>query len=156
MKHYELTYLISPDLSEEEAKIFSQKIALLVQEKGIVLNKTSPIKKILSYRIKKENQAFLSTLIFQLNPVDTADLTYDPSANRKKLDDLENKLKAEKKVLRYLILVAPAISKKIVKTNRISVPSLTTKGKITTIKKEKKVELKEIGEKLDEILKSTN
>ena len=36
MKFYELTYLISPDLSEEEIKVLQEKVTSLIQEEGVL------------------------------------------------------------------------------------------------------------------------
>lgn len=136
MKNYELTYLISPELSEEEARAFQEKIISLIKEKGGVLNEAnSPIKKRLAYQIKKQGQAYLAILNFQLNPEELA--------------GLEKKIKLENKILRYLIL-----TKKVTKIipKAVRVRPVTKKLKETVSEKEKKVELKEIEKKLEEIL----
>lgn len=137
MKNYELTYLISPELSEEEVKVFHKKITSLIQEEGGILDEeNSPLKKKLAYPIKKQFQAYLATLNFQLNPGSVV--------------ILEKKLKSENQILRYLILtkeklnIIPRITK---------IPATLKKsGEAVFEKKEKKVELKEIEKKLEEIL----
>ena len=132
MKSYELTYLISPNLSEEELKIFQEKIASLIQnEEGTLQGVKNPVKRRLAYPIKKRGEAYLANLDFYLSP--------------EKLEDLEKKLKAESKILRYLILVKEELKK-------IEVPKIISKVKIPKVKKEKKVELEKIEEKLEEIL----
>jgi len=130
MRFYELTYLISPELSEEELKSLQEKINSLIQKEGGVLNEVNlPEKKDLSYPIKKNKTAYLTNLNFHFSS--------------EKLENLEKKLKAEKKILRYLILVKP-------------VPKVMVRGPIRPrkfIKPSKaKVELKEIEKKLEEIL----
>ena len=130
MKNYELAYLISPEVSEEELRKVQEKINSLVQNLGGVLIETnSPIKKSLAYPIRKRTRAFLAGLNFQLNP--------------EKLETLEKELKAEEKILRYLIL-SPRMPKKI--------PRILKKLRKRVIKPKPKVELKEIEKKLDEIL----
>ena len=91
MKHYELTYLISSEISEEEVKSLPEKVLVLVQEAdGIIENRILPLKRKLAYPINKQEDAYLTTLTFQLNP--------------EKLAGLEKKLKAEGQILRYLLL----------------------------------------------------
>ena len=132
MKLYELTYLISPDISEEELKIFQEKInSFLEEEGGKSEGLKLPIRKRLAYPIKKKNEAYLGILNFYLSP--------------EKLEIFEKKLKKEPKILRYLLL-KERLPKKI------EIPRIRPKAKAPKVKKEKKVELKEIEKKLEEIL----
>jgi small subunit ribosomal protein S6 len=133
MKNYELTCLISPDLSEEELNITKEKIVSLVQQEGGVLGETaSPQKRALAQPIKKKNSAYLIIINFQLNP--------------EKIENLENKLKNEGNILRYLLAIKPSI-KEVAPVFRKSV-----KAKVVKKKPVEKVELKEIEKKLEEIL----
>lgn len=128
MKHYELTYLISPDLSDEEANSLSTEISSLIQEKqGILEKNLFLLKKQLSYTIKKKTAAYLVTLNFEINS--------------EKLEELKKQIESNSKILRYLIIVKK-LSKKTIKT-LIKKPKRTIKPK---------VELKEIEKKLEEIL----
>jgi len=132
MKYYELTYLISPDLSEEELKVFQKKINSFVQEDDGKLEKSkNPIERKIEYPIKEKERAYLATLDFYFKP--------------EKLENLEKKLKQESSILRYLIL-AKRVPKKI------EIPKIIPEVKIKKFKKEKKVELEKIEEKLEEIL----
>jgi len=141
MKSYELTYLISAELTEEEARAFQNKIASLIKEEGGILDETRmPFRRKLAYPIKKQIQAFLTFLNFQL----------DPSA----LTNLEKKLKEEKQVLRYLILIRKPLRAIKERARAFKVPSGPSSfGEKKLTEKEKKVELKEIEKKLEEILK---
>ena len=68
MKNYELTCLISPDLSEEELKNLSAKINSFVQKEAGVLEKTAePLRKRLGYPIKGKTGAFSVSLNFSLD-----------------------------------------------------------------------------------------
>jgi len=157
MKNYELTYLISPDLSEEELKIFSGKISNFIQEETGTLEKTTgPSKKKLGYSIKKKEEAFLVTLNFSLSP--------------EKLGNLEKKLKSENQILRYIILTKKAPEKTPLLRRQPQTDPSQTKTNLGMISKEtlpkikklpevppkitkpKKVELKEIDKKIEEIL----
>ena len=130
MKHYEFTYLISQDLTEEELKTLQEKINSFVQEEGGLLGELNlPRKKKLAFPIKKKLEAYLATLNFQLSP--------------EKLLNFEKKIKAEPSILRYLIL-----TKKVSKVAKEIRPRITKKE----FERKPKVELKEIEEKLEEIL----
>ena len=130
MKDYELAYLISPELSKEEVKLFQDKIISFIQnEEGVLIENVVPLKRVLSYPIKKQTQAYLAALDFQLNAG--------------KLADFEKKIKAEAQILRYLILIKPK-PKEVKAVPKKFVPKKAP---------EKKVELKEIEKKLEEILK---
>lgn len=134
MKNYELTYLISPDLSEEELKLIQDKIISLVKNEGGVLSgATAPFNKYLAYPIKKKRSAYLSSLSFQLSP--------------EKLANTREGLKQESQLLRYLILTQP----KVREAARARKPRLK-EVKPEVKKLEAKVELKEIEKKLEEIL----
>jgi len=129
MKYYELTYLISPELSTEEIEKFQEKLKSLIAEGGSLDKISNPIKKKLAYPIKKKNEAFLATLNFYFNP--------------EQLTNLQKKLMAEEKILRFLLLTRkkPKILPEIpIKPKKVIKP---------------KVELKEIEKKLEEILGET-
>ena len=129
MKHYELDYLISPDVTEEELSAIREKITSLIQAEGGLLDRTgSGDKKLLAYPIKSKNEAFLITLTFQSDP--------------EKISGLEKELKSASKIIRYIIL-----NKKPIKDDRLRSRSMKFKPKPKT-----KVELKEIEIKLEEIL----
>ncbi len=139
MKHYELTYLISPDLSQEEANSLSMKINSLIQEKKAILGKTmSVLKKQLAYPIEKKTIAYLSSLNFQMEP--------------KELKELKKQVKSESKILRYLILFKEKPQKKA--TAPVKRLKKIIKLKTKPVSKPK-VELKEIEKKLEEILGET-
>lgn len=139
MKLYELTYLISPELSEEEVKAFQEKVVSFIKEEdGMLEEEKTPLIKKLAYPIKKQVQAFLSVITFHSNP--------------EKIAGLEKKLKMENQILRYLLLTIKK-QKTVLKPRRF--PLISKKPKAGMPEKEKKVELKEIEEKLEEILKET-
>jgi small subunit ribosomal protein S6 len=149
MKSYELTYLISPDLSEEDLKNFSGKISNFIQEDSGLLEKTTePSKKKLGYPIKEKEEAFLIVLSFSLSP--------------EKLESLEKKLKSENQILRYLILTKKTPETLLPKLQPRTIPSQTEVSAGLAVKepnkplihqpKDEKVELKEIDKKIEEIL----
>ncbi len=130
MTNYELTYLFSPDLNEGEINSLQEEIASFIQEKeGGVEKSAKPDKRELGYPIKKKRAAYLATLEFRFDP--------------KEIKELEKKLKSKEQVLRFVILTKKAVKAKTVLR--------AIKPKIKP--KKEKAELKEIEEKLEEILK---
>ena len=157
MNQYELSYLISPDLPDEEVAVFCEKINSLIQDKGAVLGKISAEKKIsLGYPIKKKVTAFIKTVSFHLSP--------------EKLLDLEKSLQEKEEILRHFIITPKEIKKHIkkelvFKTSDKEVESETKESEETQAeaqtkketeesheeKTKEKVELKDIDKKLKEI-----
>jgi len=144
MKNYEITVLLSPDISDEEVKAYQQKVQTLITENaGIITETQSPLRRRLGYPIKdsaglKKRGAYSLSLSFSMEP--------------DKIESLDKKMKAEDEVLRSMIVykkpitirITPEFTPKILKETEL--PAKTEKIK------EKKVELKEIEKKLDEIL----
>ncbi len=132
MKHYELTCLISSKISEEEAKKIQEKTTSFIQENGgILIHEKSPEVKRLAYPVQKEPVAFLIIMEFQLAA--------------EKIAPLEKNLKSEKEILRYLLVIKPALKKtKAIRSIK--------RAKAEKPTEERKVELKEIEKKLDELL----
>lgn len=164
MNYYELTCLILPELSTEElTKLSSEIVNFIKENNGLVRKITEPIRRKLGYPIKKRSsenissdnnmvkkEAFLTTFNFCFNEA-------------KKIKSLEKKLKQENRILRFMILTKKepvkekiSLPKKIIKP--AFAPDLTkakpdlTKAEKKEKAKIKKVELKEIDEKIEEIL----
>lgn len=136
MKHYELTYLITPDISEQEATSLSTEVNSLIKEKeGLLWKNLSLLKKQLSYPVKKKLIAYLASTNFQIK--------------EEKLEEIKKELTSNSKILRYLILVTTKEKPKTI-SKAIKVPVIIKKTK--KISAPKKVDLKEIEKKLEEIL----
>ena len=131
MKTYELSYLVSPELSEEEAKAITQKIISFIGEQDKVKNVSPLVKKRLGSPVRDKTIASMGSLNFVANP--------------EKVKEIEKSLRNEPEILRYMIL-----SKKEKKIEQKTIKKLVIKPKL--LKKQKKVELKEIDKKLEEIL----
>ena len=135
MKFYELAYLISPNLLEQEVKDFLEKINSFIQKEGGVLEKIENFqKRKLGYLIKPEGKEVFSEAYL-------ADLNFHFPPDKLKL--LEKRLKSDSQILRYLIF------------NKTRPRERGRKPKIVSEiqkPKEKKVELKELEKKLEEIL----
>lgn len=144
MNNYELTYLAASGASEEEIKKIQEKINSFTQEKGGVFeSQTFPLRKSLAYPIKKETEAYFCSATFQLNP--------------EFINELEKILKAENRILRYLILVKKHSQIRAEKAEKFKIrlplrKQEETKEHSIISPQEKKVELEEIEKKLEEIL----
>ena len=140
MKQYELSYLISPELSESEINDLSQKVVSFIEEeKGKIDKKEEPAKRKLGYPIKNKDEAFLTCLDFSLDP--------------EKIIDLEKKIRAENQILRHIVIIKEKIKeipfkhrfKPITDQPKTDEPALHQS-------EARKVELKEIDKKIEEIL----
>ena len=136
MQLYQLDYLVSPKASEQDAQSMGEKIKSLIEKEGGSIIKTGLLsKQVLAYEIKKFNQAFLAGLIFNLEP--------------EKLEKLEKKLRSEKNILRHLMFKKKLVK---VKAKRRKTTKPSKEVKVLKDKPKRKVELKEIEKKLEEIL----
>lgn len=128
MKTYELTYLISPELKGQEIESIFSEIRALAQEQDaiVVENSNQGIIK-LDNEIKNRKTVLLAVLKFQMDPL------------KQKL--FQEKIKKYPKILRYSILMLKPVREK---TKIIK--------QIKETPKQKKVELKSIEEKLEELL----
>jgi len=139
-QNYELSYLISSQASEEAWQEISRKINDFIQAKeGVVLESQLPQKISLAYPIRKENAAWLQITYFSL----------DASG----IEDLQKKLKEEKGILRFLLLLKRPvkISARRQRKSKEAMKKFVSK-EIKEGEAPQKVELKEIEKKLEEIL----
>ena len=144
MKPYELAYLISPDLSDDEAVNLSQKLTASVQENGgKLIEEKKPVKRPLSYLIEKKAMAYLTS--------------FDFSVEAEKISAIRKIIESEPQILRYLIFHKKPMRVRPIRAARIkpAAPEPAIKPEIKIEKKPEvklKVELKEIDKKLEEIL----
>ena len=140
MKTYELTYIISPELKIEEAEgVASEISAFLQKEGGVVIKAENPNPKTLGYQIKKQGTGFQVSLEFNLEP--------------EKVNALEEKIRKDSRILRFMLLVKEQTRKEKSKRRMKIIEEKPSPIKTSESKTEKKVELKDIEEKLEEILK---
>jgi ribosomal protein S6 len=168
MKTYELTYIVTPEITSEEAEAFAKELeSFIAGKEGVVIKQASPIAKTLSYQIKKHASGFVGSIEFQLEP--------------EALLELKEKMAKDKKVNRHMIVIKYPARKEKVRRSRnktedgivaekeapkeITIESkkvveekpVIEEKKEEVIKEEpkketKKVELKDIEEKLEELL----
>ena len=140
MKQYELAYLINPILSEDEARSLQEQIASNIKDGGGVLDGViSPVRKRLAYPIKKQVQAFFGSMTFHFNP--------------ESLPALDKKIKEDNQIIRHLIVFKPPVKAiKIRRRIRKEGEEFVSAAPTARPERKKKVELKEIEKKLEEIL----
>ena len=140
MKLYELTYLVSAELSPEQMETLSKKIDSLILKNGEIIGSIAPDKKNLTYPIKKQNAALLNQVKFNFEP--------------ELIDEFKKEINKEKEILRIMLIEKKNMRIKKKNRNSILEPSLTPEDiKIPAAKSKQKDDLEKIGEKLDEILK---
>ena len=154
MKTYELTYIISPEITSEEAEAKAKEFESAIKNKeGIILKQSIPAAKTLSYPVKNRPSGFLGVLEFQLEP--------------EKLLELKETISKDASIVRHMIMIKKA--EKLRKERRTRAKSAlvleerkteikeqptSTPGKTIADKPEGKgkVELKDIEQELEEIL----
>ncbi len=151
MKTYELTYIISPEITSQEAESKAKEIESAIQAReGTVLKQLNPVARTLSYQIEKRASGYFGVFEFQLEP--------------EKLLELKELIVKDKKIVRHMLVIKEAAEFKKARRTRETpkakiepeeLPSVTAKPKEETevVKEVKeKVELKDIEHELDEIL----
>jgi ribosomal protein S6 len=135
MRNYDLTLIFSPLLADEEANDLFQQFVSFVQEQGGILGDQRLLgKKPLLAPIRHAKEGYLAVITFSLN--------------EEKLPNLEKKCKETPQILRFFIVKQ---AKRVIKKARIiPIPEMAS----TPIqKKEGKIDLQDIDEKLEEIFK---
>ena len=67
MKTYELSYIISPEITSAEAETKSKEIETAIQGKeGIILKQINPIAKTFAFPVGKRASGFFGVLEFQI------------------------------------------------------------------------------------------
>jgi len=146
MKTYELTYIASPTISQEELAAFQKEVENVIGAKeGAVLKLEKTIAKTLSYPIKKQISGYFTTIVFQ--------------TSEENLKEIDQKIRHESKILRHFIVIKrPQKEMKARMIRRYSFKPEVKKsifsGILERVKKTEKVEVKEeeMNKKLDEIL----
>ena len=98
MKTYELTYIISSQITQSEADESVKEVESFIQNKGgVVLRSEKPRAQTLSYPIKKQGSGYFSTLDFQIPEGD--------ESNDNKIKEINDSIDKNNKFLRHLILI---------------------------------------------------
>lgn len=140
-RNYEIAYLISPSVPEEEVLTYAGTLSALIEEqKGTIKHLQEPKKQKLAYPVHKERNAYFGWITFRFAPDAVA--------------ALEKKLKSETHIMRYLIVEEETRLKAPIFRTPTSKPAIQ---KITAIpreleKTEEKLDLEALDKKLEEIL----
>ena len=140
-KNYEIAYLLSPSISEEEVLNHAGRVSALIEEqKGIIKHLQEPRKHKLSYAINKERNAYFGWTTFRLQPDSVA--------------ALEKKLKTHAPILRYLIVEEETRLKAPVFRIGTGKPGMQKQAAIPreAEKSEEKLDLEALDKRLEEIL----
>ena len=146
MKTYELTYIISPEMTSEEAEAKAKELEQAIQSReGIILKQQNPVAKTLAFQIAKRASGFFGVIEFQMEP--------------EKVLEIKEIVEKEKKIVRHIVLVKEPVRirrdrrKKVEAKVEQPVVKATEEQPAPVVEKTKeKVELKDIEDKLDEIL----
>jgi len=148
MKTYELTYIITPEAGLEGAEAKSKEFEALVQkEEGVIIKHLNPVARTLPYPIKKHASGFFGVMEFQVEP--------------EKLEEMKNNLSKDGKISRFMVTIkeAPKVKKERRGKIKLSLgknpPPAENPVLHETEKPQepsKKVELKDIEQKLEELL----
>lgn len=146
MKPYELTYIISSQISSEKAEGLKKGFEAFVQEKGgIIAISEKTVPQSLAYPVKKQSSGFFVTLKFTIE--------------ENQIKPLKEKLEKEVDILRHFLIVKKPM--KIMKERRTRKPLLainvlkskTDNTEVYTAKAKKdNASIEDIDKKLDEIL----
>ena len=167
MKHYELTYLTLQDMTEEAAKQLSDKFAAsIVAKQGTVIDTAKAYKKRLAYPVKKQEVAFVNSMRFQIETqpllafndevkkdsliLRSLIITYIPQPIRpvlqRPVEEIQVQAQPEVKTQEPQPATAEPEVKQEVKKEEVKTPEKPKR------REKPKANLKEIGEKLDDIL----
>ena len=141
-KNYEVAYLLSPAIGEDEVLMYAGKISgMIEQENGAIRHLERPKKRKLAYAVKKQASAYFAWTTFTMGPGGVI--------------NLDKKMKLMPEVLRHITV------EEEVETRRPFVPfahrgpgPLATQKAIPREeqKQEEKLDLEALDKKLEEIL----
>jgi ribosomal protein S6 len=153
MQTYELTYIITPEVSSVEAEAKAKELESAIQkQEGVIVKQLNPTAKTLSFQIQKHASGFFGVIEFQLE--------------QEKLAEIKSFVEKDKKFVRHMILVKKPVrirkqrrSKKTEELPTIEAKSATPEKVEENVQPEEekveskpKVELKDIEQQLDAIL----
>jgi len=139
--NYELAFHLNPNLEEAKAKEIKEKIEeIITSNKGVISYSKEPEKIRLSYDIKHHGNSFFSYIQFNLS-------------ESKALEELNEQLKLNSDVLRYLIIKLPSdLQKKQSMLKQVKMREGQEKRAQTKTVAPVTGENKELDKKLEEII----
>lgn len=139
VKNYEISYLLSPQIAEEQVISYAHKVVAAIEDhKGMVKYTESPKKRMLTYLVNKEKNAYFGWITF--------------TAAADTLRAIDKRIKGVEGLMRHLI-VERNMNEIKVRSLRLSRRQPTeTKTETETETKEEKLDLEALDKKLEEIL----
>jgi len=160
-KTYELTLIISSDLSEFDAEKAVDKVKTSITGKGGEITNTSDWgKKKLAYAIKGGEYGFYHTLIFDLSPDNIAPLTHElelaPEVLRYLMISLEKEGVTPDQLFspeKEQLMISSAVKEKLA-PKVVSLPPAKAAAPAAAAEPEIAISKEELDQKIDEVLKS--
>ncbi|MDP3771914.1 MAG: 30S ribosomal protein S6 [bacterium] len=149
-RSYELAYLLSPSIPEEEALGHTHKLNNLIEEvKGLIQHAEQPSRYRLAYRVKKERNAYFGWTAFRCEPMQIA--------------SLEKRLQTIPELLRFMVIQQDEHKQKLRQMKpfdaaiaRPAMPPRTQQQTLVILreadKTDDKLDLEALDKKLEEIL----
>lgn len=153
MRFYELAYLVSSNVENPDS--IYQKINQLIEQKGGKVDKVNPSDNVsLAHPIRKEDKAILASLTFYIEP----DKLKGVKDELRSLSSSSNTKESNSPILRFLIIKREPIKKEVktISTKPTKEKLLDKEEPKKISRKAKKVELTEVNQKIEEILKGQN
>ena len=143
-KTYELACLLSPDLNEEQYKLWLNRLSDSVKKlDGELIGEAQIREQKLAYPIAKRLRAYLAVIKY------VADTSVP--------DTVMNEIRHEKDVLRYLTINIPKERKRPVKIKKAKPETAAIVSETQVLSEEQKTDdLTEIDKRIEEILKSSS
>jgi len=138
---YELTYIISLLSVEGETSSIAEKVRAQIKELGGEAKKEYiSEKKKLAFPIKKQNQGFYATVVFEMEP--------------EKIDELNTFLRSSNDILRHMIINQAELRTEKISKKPARIKPANSEAVIGETKtKIGKVKIEELDKKLEELLK---
>lgn len=140
-KNYEIGYLLSPQLKEDAALPFANKITAMIEGgKGIIRHMEVPRQRRLAYPIEKHDRAYFGWVMFSM-PAEA-------------VSTLERGMRSEGEILRYTILKQDRRAEVEPSRFRLGTTRSAAAGRAPLRKEEpaERLDLETLDKKLEEIL----
>jgi len=159
MKTYELTYIITSEITSEEAEARAKELESAVSRiEGSILRQANPSAKTLSYPVEGRASGFFGVIEFQAEP--------------EKIPELKTFIEKDEKIIRHIIVIKkpqkmrperrtrtkpvsteePIFNEKKKLEENVDLAEKAEERPTVKAKSKEKVELKDIEHELDEIL----
>lgn len=137
---YEMGFLVNGKLTQEQAEDYTNQIRSAIQDdaRGIITEESQLHKRKLAYPINKERNAYFGTMKFDTAKTD--------------LQKLNEKLKFEQNLVRYLILLIDPKKLSDAKPRRKPRTAAAPIAPKTEKKPSEEIKIKELEKKLEEII----